>query len=226
MNIKLLRKLAGVGLLVFFAIKPAFSDDFSQPIKKPKQKEVVVDSPQTERVRFGLKGGVNFSNYFTEPKRNFDTRHGLVGGIALEVPVSGRFFFQPELGYTQHRSKYAGNDAAPFDAQVDHVEIQILGKFRFADSQESVKPFFIAGGSAGYLLRSKFIVAPLEVDAKDSTANWLFNLVGGLGTQISMAEGIDLGLEARYMFGMSNFYKNSTDVAKNRTIYIGATLFF
>jgi hypothetical protein len=66
-----------------------------------------------------------------------------------------------------------------------------------------------------------------EQDAKEDTANWLFNLVGGLGTQIRLDEGMDLGLEARYLFGLNNGYKDpSKGIAKNRTIYIGATLFF
>jgi len=193
--------------------------------KKPTKSEVIKLEPK-DSVRFGLKGGVNFSNVQVNVPVEFKTGRGLVASVALEDPLDSYVIFQPEVGYSQHRSSFFDSeDGVDTRLEGDILEIQLLGKVRLVESQNIFKPFAIAGIAGGYVLKSTAI-GKAVVDTSRSTKDYDISVAFGAGFQVQLFNGIDLGLEARYLLGITDSAESDQLSSKNRTLFVGATLFF
>ncbi|MFM8316230.1 MAG: porin family protein [Deltaproteobacteria bacterium] len=192
--------------------------------KKTTKNEIIKYEPK-DSVRFGLKGGIDFSNLQVNVPVEFKTGRGLVASLALEIPVDSYLFFQPEVGYSQHRTSFFNaEDGVETRAEGDLLEVQALGKVRFVNSQNIFKPFVIAGIAGGYILKSRSI-GKTVVDTSGTTKDYDISLAFGAGFQIQLVSGIDLGLEARYLLGITDSAETNQLSSKNRTLFVGATLF-
>jgi hypothetical protein len=60
----------------------------------------VYGQSEKQDTRFGIKGGVNISNMFTEDVDDKNTVIGFNAGLFLKLPLTSNFSFQPELLYT------------------------------------------------------------------------------------------------------------------------------
>ncbi|NBX82254.1 hypothetical protein EBQ90_04090 [bacterium] len=98
------------------------------------------------------------------------------------------------------------------------------------ENPNPVKPFILLGGGMARELSTAATLTmgqTTEVnDVSANTADWDFALIGGLGMQFEVGEDVDLGVEARYQLGLTDGSVDTSTVAKNRTFYIGASLFF
>ncbi|TGE14835.1 porin family protein [Hymenobacter elongatus] len=152
------------------------------------------------QVRFGVKGGVNLSNYngLTDAeKTDSENLVNFNGGVMMNAPITddGFFSIQPELLYSGKGIKFKG---AGYEAEdrMHYLDLPILGKIN-ADGF-----IFEAGPQLGYMVSRKGTLTAGGVTAEDSDFSGVnrFDLgyVAGVGYELDNG----LGLGIRYNGGL------------------------
>ena len=173
------------------------------------------------QIRFGLKSGLNISNFYGDDDRDLDSKLGFVGGFFITYQSENLFVLQPEVSYST-KSATVKIENINFTLAYDYIEIPILLKFPFnlADNQ-SIKPVLFAGPFVALNTKAKITVTVNgESEQKDipsvTPRDFGFQLGGGVGFNLGKYE---LGLDIRYTLGLASVDKstNSFDI-KNRVI--------
>ncbi|TGE26205.1 porin family protein [Hymenobacter metallicola] len=152
------------------------------------------------QVRFGVKGGVNLSNYsgLTDEQKKFD--ENLVnanGGVMLNAPLTddGFFSIQPELLYSGKGIKFKGDGFESVD-RMHYLDLPILAKIN-ADGL-----IFEAGPQLGYMVSRKGTLTAGGVTAEDSDFSGVnrfdFGYIAGVGYEFDNG----FGLGVRYNGGL------------------------
>ena len=134
-------------------------------------------------MKFGVKGGLNFSNLTSSEGSNGLTSFHL-GGFA-EFKVSEKFAVQPELLYSMQGAGYDGGDL-----NLNYINIPIMAKFYVAE-----KFNIQAGPQIGFLMSAKAD----GTDVKDLFKTTDFGLNLGAGYNLNDNMMLDL----RYNLGLS-----------------------
>jgi hypothetical protein len=156
-------------------------------------------SKKDEGILFGLKGGLNISNFNGDIKDN-SNRTSVHIGVFSEIMINDRFSIQPEILYSGQG--YSGSNEPGFSrSKYDYINMPILAKIYVAE-RISVE----AGPQIGFLLSAK---KKTELD----------NVT--IPTQKTLDFGLNIGLaydlknriffQTRYNLGLSNI--NSGDNA-------------
>ena len=181
--------------------------------------------------KIGIKGGVNFSNFFIDDVKDNNVKAGLNLGLFAKLPVSKGVSIQPELLYSSKGAKVSYNNpllGGEYRFNLNYLELPVLAVFNLG------KNFNIhAGGYAAYLTSA-------NVKAEDNGSSneglidfdeeqfnrFDYGLVGGLGFDI---KNVTLG--ARYNYGLNQIGEKDQSVlssevlrnAKNNniTLYVG-----
>ena len=173
---------------------------------------------QTSVTTFGAKGGVNFSSISNKGYDDTKTRTGFHAGLFANMPISDNFSIQPEVLYSQEGAKVTRTyNSAKISSKLnlDYVQVPIMFQVR------PVKQFYIeAGPQFGFLVNAKAKgdlavgnnnVANTTLDVKDQTKSFNFGLGAGLGYDITE----NIGIGARYNFGLSDINKNGNTNINN-----------
>ncbi len=162
---------------------------------------------------FGVFGGANLANlsYDTSPN---SPRTGLGFGVNAEIPISGHFYIQPELGYLQ---KGQGTDYRALNAggysevtlHYDTFETSLLAKMKFGNSEMKLE--LLLGPTFGYALSRKITsttsgASPVKTttDASSDLTGTDYGLVFGVGGEYKVVDGVALYLEGRYLMGFAD----------------------
>ena len=174
-------------------------------------------------MRFGVRGGVNFSTVQNEPSVGSDgytMRQGLVAGAFFIMPL-GWVHLQPEVLYT---SKGAALDLQGIDSKLvlDYLEIPVLARWRLGQR------FYVAAGPAvAWRLkatsRTKFSGATEETDLGDSVKVYDVGVVGAVGVRFGKVL-----VDGRYTHGLTDIDSDTSDevTVRNRAITISAGIGF
>jgi hypothetical protein len=173
---------------------------------------------QMGNVRFGVKGGLNFSNLNVEKAIDVKMRTGVNLGLFAKLPVGGMFAIQPELYYTAKGSDITYDDVfvngtARFN--LNYLEVPVLLMVNVTDY------FNIHAGSyVSYLIngtvKNKANIKLFDFEKNiniDDYERIDAGIVAGIGVDIN---AISIG--ARYNFGLRS-------VGKERT-FLGTTYTF
>lgn len=166
------------------------------------------------RLEFGIKGGVNVSNFdkFAFPT---DPLVGFHGGLTVAYRFTDHFLVQEDFLFSTQGAKLKSGALGSQDLKLSYITVPIVLKYRTSSG------FYVeAGGQAG--IKAK------EQVANFSSTNFAKKIdaaaVGGIGYQSK----IGLGVGARYIYGISkvgdfnNIFVNND--FKNTTIQ--ASLFY
>ncbi len=178
--------------------------------------------------RIGAIYGATFSTL--NGLKNVDQRTGTMGGLTLQLPLSGAFSFQPELLFVSKGAK--SNVTNGPDIQLDYAEVPLL--LRFAPAARSpLSPHIYAGPYLG-----------LQIDCEVTGSNGNCDDVPGINTKSVdlggvIGAGVDLDLGGlvltaggRYGFGVSKIIDftvgQARDEARNGVfaLYGGVSLRF
>ncbi len=153
--------------------------------------------------RFGLKGGVSWTNLRGESEEvsDEDMRLGFHGGIFGRVAPSEQLGVQFELLYSQKGTRfiYDGLIDQETTFKLDYIELPVFAAIGVGDMLE-----LHAGVYAGFLVSSSATTeGDLGSDAedldRDNFQGMDFGLLGGVGVNLGRAQ---LGL--RYLHGMAD----------------------
>jgi hypothetical protein len=178
------------------------------------------------QVQVGIRGGGNWG-FASKPAflgSLTPTLHpsaGPTGALFLDIPLSDRFSFRPELAYVQKGFVVRegldinlGGFNLPIGARIAYqshnLEIPLLLKVNLSDG--AVQPYLIAGPSVSYALDGRirtratalFSTQPYDVDLNygNMLNRWDVGAVGGLGLAIDAGAG-KFFIEGRYTHGFT-----------------------
>ena len=178
------------------------------------------------QVQVGIRGGANWGfastpNYLGSLTPNLHPTAGPTGAIFLDIPLSGRISFRPEIAYVQKGVAVKegfdvniGGFKLPLGAtiayQSQNIEIPLLAKVNLTDGP--VQPYLIAGPAVSYALdgrirtRASALVTtrPFDVDVNygNMLSRWDVGAVGGLGLSMDAGAG-KFFIEGRYTHGFT-----------------------
>lgn len=169
------------------------------------------------QAEFGVKGGLNFSNLYTEDVDDQNMLAGFNLGLFTEIPVSDMVSVQPEINFTTKGAQLVYNNAlvqgtAKF--RLNYVEIPLLLKINVADA------FNVHVGPYAALLVDSKITNETENGTFDfeNTINpddlnkFDAGLAAGIGFDTS-----SFGLGLRYNYGLVTVGKERTFLGQTYT---------
>ena len=166
------------------------------------------------QVTYGVKAGINFATVTGDFTEEAESRTGLHVGGFVEVPISERFSFQPELLYSMQGAKASVSEtfegimlSQDVTRKQDYLNIPLMVKYYLIENL-SIE----AGPQVGFLLSAKGEVESSfngesiteDIDFKDEASSIDFGFNLGAAYQLDM--GLFFG--ARYNFGLSNINDN------------------
>jgi hypothetical protein len=163
-----------------------------------------------QKIKFGVKGGLNFANISGDNTKNADLVTSFNFGVLSEIPISDKFSFQPELMYSGQGYSFNDNTVA-----LSYLNIPLMGKYYLT------KGFSVeAGPQIGFLLAAK----NEKVNVKDSFNTVDFGVNFGLGYKLE--NGLNFGV--RYNLGLTdiNNVDNSSVKNKNSVFQVSVGYFF
>lgn len=178
------------------------------------------------QVQVGIRGGANIGfaskpEYLGSLTPDFSSSIGPTGALFLDIPLSDRVSFRPEVSYIRKGVAIKegfdlnlGGFALPIGAtiayQSQHIEVPLLFKFNLSDGP--VQPYFIAGPAVSYAFdgrirtRASALVTtrPFDVDVNygGMLSPWDFGAAAGLGLAMDAGAG-KFFVEGRYTHGFT-----------------------
>jgi hypothetical protein len=185
----------------------------------------MLQAQENVTTEFGIKGGLNMSNLYTDDADDENVLFGFNAGVYATLPVSDFVAIQPELLFTTRGSELEYNNAliegnAKF--KLNYIELPLLVRVNLT------KNFNIhAGGYASYLVSSKVTGdGSFNFEEEFDTDN--FNkfdagLAAGVGVDFNP---ISIGL--RYNYGLTTIVKDGDDSSdlknSNLSLYLSYKL--
>jgi hypothetical protein len=150
-----------------------------------------------QQVHFGIKGGVNISSLHFNDNTSADSKVGLHLGILAHIHASKTWAIQPELIYSLEGAKQdVGNTKVTYN--LNYLNVPILLQYMFENG------FRLEGGpQIGFLLNAKTKAGDVTV-TNTSFKTTAVSIPLGIGYLTSSGWGLD----ARYVFGLSNIDDN------------------
>ena len=182
-------------------------------------------SKDLTQIKFGLKGGVNFStqNFGSEINGssldlNSTSLTAAHFGLFAEVPISEKLMFKPEALYSVE-----GSDinifVTQFQQKFTFIKVPLLASYRIGNNLS-----LQGGPQFGFLIDETLDVEDDSVDILDSSFK-KFEFSMAIGLEYDLSESLLLG--ARYNIGVSDI--SNTQEASLRTnnlqVYVGWRLF-
>jgi hypothetical protein len=178
------------------------------------------------QVQVGVRGGANWA-FASKPEflgsltPEFHPSPGPTGAVFLEIPLSDRVSFRPEVSYVQKGflvkeglDLNLGGFTLPIGARIayqsQNLEIPLLAKINLSDG--SVQPYLIAGPAVGYALdgrvrtRAAALITTQPIDVNVNYGGmlnrWDVSAVGGIGIAMDAGPG-KFFIEGRYTHGFT-----------------------
>lgn len=166
---------------------------------------------QAQMLKFGVKGGMNFSNYTGGDVSgvDFKTITSYHVGIVTELKIFENLALQPELLYSTQGSELKGL-GDQVKNELGYLSLPLLAKFYLTTNKLSLE----LGPQASVLVSEKN-----KVDSND-TNTFDFGLAGGLSFKIT--DGIFIS--GRYIAGLTEAKKDA-DI-KNSVIQLSVGYMF
>jgi hypothetical protein len=170
---------------------------------------------QEKTASFGFKGGLNFSNLYTDNVDDNNVLTGFNAGLYAKLPITNSVAIQPEINYTTKGAELVYNNSfangtAKFN--VNYIEVPVLLVLNLTNN------FNVhAGPYVGYMVSGKttndsnLFSTENELDTND------FNKVdagiaGGVGIDLDV---VNFGV--RYNYGLTKVGKESSYNGTNYT---------
>lgn len=148
----------------------------------------------------GIKAGASFGNISNQGllPGNLDTRTGLAGGLYLGF--GGVVGFGIEGLYAQ-RGAESDQSIATAETRLDYLDVPVYLKVKLPTP--GIKPFIYAGPQISYEVKCRTGVGG-DCAAYSSSDHKRWDYAGIIGAGIRIGAGIGLGIEGRYVYGLTD----------------------
>ena len=197
---------------------------------------IFTSSVKAQESRFGIKGGVNVSNMYTNDIHDENTKIGLNGGFFLKAALSEHIALQPELLFTMKGSELEFD--TPFadgtgSFSLNYIEVPMMGVFNITKNFNIHAGVYIAS-LINVTIENEGSVSLFDFEAeldRDNFETFDYGLVGGVGLDFNK-----LSLGIRYDYGLNtvgkkfDFPNGSSDVFpdarnSNLALYLSISFF-
>ncbi|MFG6685449.1 porin family protein [Mariniflexile sp. HNIBRBA6329] len=173
---------------------------------------------EAQTPQFGIKGGANFSNLYTDDVDDNNVLTSFNAGIYTTFPLNDFIAIQPELLYSRKGSELVYDNAfasgtAKF--KLNYIELPVLLKINLAKNLN-----IHAGPYFAYLVDAQ-ITNESDSGSFDFEENYDNDDFNKFDTGIAAGVGIDLdkvGIGLRYNYGLSTVGKERTVGGQTYTI--------
>jgi hypothetical protein len=185
----------------------------------------MLQAQENVTTEFGIKGGLNMSNLYTDDADDENVLFGFNAGVYATLPVSDFVAIQPELLFTTRGSELEYNNAlvqGNTKLKLNYIELPLLVRVNIT------KNFNIhAGGYASYMVSAKS-TGEGDFEFEDQYDTDDFNkfdagLAGGIGVDFS-----PLSVGLRYNYGLTTIVKDGDDSSdlknSNLSLYLSYRL--
>ncbi len=171
----------------------------------------------TSKLKLGLKGGVNFSNLYTQNVEDNNVLTGLNVGVFAKLPITESLAIQPELLYTTKGAKltynnYFVNGTAKFN--LNYIELPILLVINLTENFSiHTGPYvaYLVDGKATNDAQGTLLDIEQNLNNEDYTK---------IDTGLVLGLGFDsgpIGIGARYNYGLQKVGKERDFLGTNYT---------
>ena len=184
---------------------------------------------QEKTASYGFKGGLNFSNLYTDNVDDNNVLTGFNAGLYAKFPIAKGIAIQPEISYTTKGAELVYNNlfvkgTAKFN--VNYIEVPVLLVMNITDNfNVHVGPYAAYMVSGKTSNDSNLMSTQRDLDTDDFN-KFDAGLAGGLGVDLDV---VNFGV--RYNYGLTKIAKESTtnlisSDAKNSvlSVYVGLRL--
>lgn len=167
---------------------------------------------------FGIKGGVNFSRLTYKGANATDFRTGFHAGLLEHVHINKTFAIQPELLYSSQgdESTLIGVNTA-IKRRLNYISLPIIVQYMFDNGFR-----LEAGPQIGFLIKAESKFGAGSANIKDGIESTDFGLAAGIGYLGKSG----LGIDGRYVFGLSNIDKSNTVTSHSNVAQFGLFYMF
>lgn len=152
-----------------------------------------------QKTHFGIKGGVNASNLHYDNNTNTDTKLGFNLGVLAHLHASKTWAIQPEIIYSLEGASYK-TSLGTTHINLNYINVPVLLQYMFKNG------FRLEGGpQIGFLISAKTKTPNVSITNNDFEATSV-SIPLGIGYLTSSG----LGLDARYVFGLSNINEDKS----------------
>ena len=171
-------------------------------------------SKREEGIKFGIKAGINASNFNGDVNNN-EIRNGLHIGVVSEIIIDDKISIQPELLFSAQGFK--NEDPAVYGkSKFDYIILPVLFKY-YALDKLSVE----AGPQVGFLVNS--FNRDINGNSKIENQNVVdFGVNLGLGYEISNG----IFFQGRYNLGITNVNNNNAVKYTNSVFQLSVGVLF
>lgn len=168
----------------------------------------------------GIKGGVNFSRLTFKDGDATDFRTGFHAGLLSHIHLNKEFAIQPELLYSSQGDE---NTISVFGVtanqktKLDYITVPVLIQYMF-DNGFRVQ----AGPQVGFLVKAESKIGEITSNQKNSFESTDLGLAAGIGYLSTSG----LGIDGRYVFGLSNINKSGSPVTHSNVAQFGLFYMF
>lgn len=173
---------------------------------------------ETYSTRFGIKGGVNFSNLYTKDGSHSKMLTGFNFGILSKMPITQHVAIQPEFYFTTKGAEVTYNSlfvdgTARFN--LNYLEVPLLLVLNITDN------FNIQVGPYGAFMISGLVKNVSNINLFNFEQNIVTADYNRFDAGIAIGAGVDIGvisLGARYNYGLTNVGRERTFLGVSYTV--------
>ena len=160
---------------------------------------------QDKTASYGFKGGLNFSNLYSDNVDDNNVLTGFNAGLYAKFPITNNIAIQPEISYTTKGAELVYNNAfvqgtAKFN--VNYIEVPVILVMNITDNfNVQVGPYAAYMVSGKTTNNSNIFSSQTELDTKDFN-KFDAGIAGGLGVDLDV---VNFGV--RYNYGLTNVGK-------------------
>ena len=170
---------------------------------------------QEKTASYGFKGGLNFSNLYSDKVDDNNVLTGFNAGLYAKFPITNSIAIQPEISYTTKGAELVYNNAfvqgtAKFN--VNYIEVPVLLVMNISDNfNVHVGPYAAYMVSGKTTNDSNIFSSQTELDTNDFN-KFDAGIAGGLGIDLDV-----LNFGVRYNYGLTNVGKERNYGGTNYT---------
>ncbi|SHF91515.1 Outer membrane protein beta-barrel domain-containing protein [Fodinibius roseus] len=180
---------------------------------------------QQEPLTWGLKAGVNVSDFYGDDVGQTDVRGGFSGGILLNYRFNDYWALQPEVIFNMKGADVSSGligENGPVDYEFGYLNVPVLAKF-YIPTGSLFSPHLYAGPEVGFKLYGDSNSNDIDDELQDAE----FGIAFGTGLDYNLgSDPTDfirtVGLDLRYSLGLTDVFDTSQEPEARNGVFSAA----
>jgi outer membrane immunogenic protein len=172
---------------------------------------------------FGIKAGLNLTNFVGDPDPDSEFKTGIAAGIFTNIPVSRGFSFEPSLEYSQKGARFTTSTDTEVESRISYIDVPLMAKVDVAPSFA-----LFAGPQVSFFVdqETKLVNDSSTLTFEGDNDSYRKSLAGGkVGLSYNFGTVM---LNASYATDFQNLYNDNPGDSdlKNQAIHVGLAFGF